>query len=103
MTSHVVPFCQSRLPLHAPLLFTFSNHATQDPQAGLSDTVFPYPPFKLSPEELGLSKEQLESVANSPWLFPPTPNRQDLDPAKTQAEFDAGTTERPLLVTPSNR
>ena len=92
MTSHVRPFCPSHLPLHAPLPFTFSSHATPGPQAGLSDTVLPYPPFKLSLEELGLSKEQLESVANSPWLFSPTPVRQDLDPAETQAEFDAGTT-----------
>ena len=73
-----------------------------DAQAGLSDTVLPYPAFKLSPEELGLSKEHLESVANSPWLFSPTPNRQDLDPAKTQAEFDAGTTELPGPLTASS-
>ena len=102
MTSHVKPFCPSRLPLHAPLPFTFSSHATLGPQAGLSDTVLPYPPFKLSPEELGLSKEQLDSVANSPWLFSPTPFRQDLDPAETQAEFDAGTTELPGPLTASS-
>ena len=102
MTSHVWPFCPSRLPLHVPLPFNFSSHATLGLQASLSDTVLPYPPFKLSPEELGLSKEQLKSVANSPWLFPPTPVRQDLDPAETQAEFDAGTTELPGPLTASS-
>ena len=103
MTDNVRPFCPSRLPLHAHLPFIFSNHATQGPQTSNSSTVLPYPQFKLSPEKLGMSKKQLESVANSPWLFSPTPVIQDLDPAETEPEFDAGTTELPLLITPSIR
>ena len=102
MTGNVRPFCPSRLPLHAHLPFIFSNHATQGPQTSNSSTVLPYPQFKLK-EKLGMSKKQLESVANSPWLFSPTPVIQDLDPAETQPEFDAGTTELPLLITPSIR
>eukprot|EP00930_Biecheleria_cincta_P039787 TRINITY_DN27318_c0_g1_i1.p1 TRINITY_DN27318_c0_g1~~TRINITY_DN27318_c0_g1_i1.p1 ORF type:complete len:893 (-),score=179.64 TRINITY_DN27318_c0_g1_i1:51-2729(-) len=87
MASHVRPFCQ---PLQAPMPFTFSSHATLGPRAGLFDTALPHPPFKLSPEELGLSKEQLESVANCAWLFSPTPVRQFYDQAETQDDFDAG-------------
>lgn len=80
--------------------FTFSSHATLGPRTGLFDTALPYPPFKLSPEELGLSKEQLESVAKCPWLFSPTPVRRDWDQAETEGEFDAGIAELegPLTV-----
>jgi hypothetical protein len=64
--------------------------------------VLPYPQFKLK-EKLGMSTKQLESVANNSWLFSPTPVIQDLDSAETEPEFDAGTTELPLLITPSIR
>ena len=102
MARHVQPFCQSRLPLHAPLPFTFSSHATLGPQVGVFDTALPYPPFKLSLEELGLSPEQLESVAHCPWFFSPIPVRQDWDPAETHGEFDAGITDLPGPLTASS-